>query len=155
PTKGDYLLTYAVNSGYAAEIKTWQAHHPEVLVHCFWDGDQESAQVEIQKNLFLHRIDQQKFTQLLVHCKAYACTAGFESVCEAMYLSKPIFLVPVSQHIEQANNAVDAAKTGYCHIGTHFNLDAFMKFINQEFDNSTFKKWILSAPQRYLDDLNR
>lgn len=41
-------------------------------------------------------------------CKAYASTAGFESVCEAMYLGKPILMVPA--HIEQDCNAYDAKK---------------------------------------------
>lgn len=43
-------------------------------------------------------------------CKAYASTAGFESVCEAMYLGKPILMVPA--HIEQDCNAYDAEKSG-------------------------------------------
>lgn len=43
-------------------------------------------------------------------CKAYASTAGFESICEAMYLGKPVLMVPA--HIEQDCNAYDAMKAG-------------------------------------------
>lgn len=43
-------------------------------------------------------------------CRAYATTAGFESVCEAMYLGKPLLMVPA--HIEQDCNAYDAARGG-------------------------------------------
>lgn len=43
-------------------------------------------------------------------CKAFATTAGFESVCEALYLQKPVLMVPV--HIEQECNAFDATRAG-------------------------------------------
>lgn len=43
-------------------------------------------------------------------CKAYLTTAGFESVCEALYLGKPVLMVPV--HVEQECNAWDAQKVG-------------------------------------------
>lgn len=43
-------------------------------------------------------------------CRAYATTAGFESICEAMYLGKPVLMVPA--HIEQDCNAHDAMRAG-------------------------------------------
>ena len=46
-------------------------------------------------------------------CKAYASTAGFESVCEAMYLGKPILMVPA--HIEQDCNA----SVSYTHLDVY------------------------------------
>ena len=34
-----------------------------------------------------HQLDDVKFLRYMAGCKAYATTAGFESVCEAMYPS--------------------------------------------------------------------
>lgn len=59
-------------------------------------------------------------------CKAYASTAGFESVCEAMYLGKPILMVPA--HIEQDCNAYDAEKSGAGIISSDFNLQQLLEF---------------------------
>ena len=46
------------------------------------------------------------FLEYMAGCKGYATTAGFESVCEAMYLQKPVLMVPT--HIKQECNALDA-----------------------------------------------
>ena len=45
-------------------------------------------------------------------CKGLICTAGFESVCEAMYLGKPVVMVPVAGQYEQACNALDGEHSG-------------------------------------------
>ena len=45
-------------------------------------------------------------------CKGLVCTAGFESVCEAMYLGKPVLMIPVAGQYEQACNALDAEASG-------------------------------------------
>ena len=44
----------------------------------------------------------------MADCSAMASTAGFESVCEAMCLGKPVMMVPVEGHFEQYCNARDA-----------------------------------------------
>ena len=64
----------------------------------------------IDETLSFHQIDDVKFLNAMAGCKAYASTAGFESICEAMYLGKPVLMVPA--HIEQDCNAYDAMKAG-------------------------------------------
>lgn len=46
----------------------------------------------------------------LANSKAYATTGGFESVCEAMYMGKPVLMVPA--HVEQECNAFEAMNQG-------------------------------------------
>jgi hypothetical protein len=46
---------------------------------------------------------------MMAECRHVVCTAGFESVSEAAWLGKPLFLVPVENHVEQQVNALDAA----------------------------------------------
>jgi len=47
--------------------------------------------------LTFHRLDGEKFLRMMGECKYVACTAGFESVSEAAWLGKPLFLVPVGK----------------------------------------------------------
>lgn len=58
--------------------------------------------------LTFHRLDDVKFLKMMAGCRAYATTAGFESVCEALYMGKPCMLIPA--HVEQECNAVDAER---------------------------------------------
>lgn len=64
----------------------------------------------MDETLSFHQIDDVKFLNAMAGCRAYASTAGFESICEAMYLGKPVLMVPA--HIEQDCNAYDAMKAG-------------------------------------------
>ena len=59
-------------------------------------------------------------------CRAYATTAGFESICEAMYLGKPVLMVPA--HIEQDCNAHDAMRAGAGTISDSFDLKPLLRF---------------------------
>jgi uncharacterized protein (TIGR00661 family) len=152
-TRGDYILAYSVNKGYAEQLKSWQQRNPEVVIHYFWDGKQDIACEEVQKNLFFHKLNRELFLEYLMHCNGYVSTAGFESVCEAICLGKPILLIPVNQQLEQANNAKDALKTGNCMQETSFELDNFMTFIEKDFTNESFRTWAKSAPKLFLEQL--
>jgi uncharacterized protein (TIGR00661 family) len=130
PTRQDYILAYSVNCGYAEELKAWQAKHPDQLVHYFSDRPQNEACVEIQPNLFFHKLDQKLFMNYMVNCSGIACSAGFESVCEAMYLQKPIMLVPTAHHFEQLCNAKDASMQAGCSVNDTFGLDQLQVMIS-------------------------
>lgn len=81
-------------------------------------------------------------------CKAYASTAGFESVCEAMYLGKPILMVPA--HIEQDCNAYDA-KSGAGIISSDFNLQQLLEFAKDYHPNRDFVYWVRGAEYTLLN----
>lgn len=72
-------------------------------------------------------------------CKAYASTAGFESICEAMYLGKPVLMVPA--HIEQDCNAYDAMKAGAGIISDSFDLQPLLRFAGEYTPNRHFVYW--------------
>jgi len=48
----------------------------------------------------------------MAKCKGLVTTAGFESVSEAMFLRKPVLMIPVKGHFEQFCNSRDAFKIG-------------------------------------------
>lgn len=144
PTAQNYILAYSVNKGYADEIKKWQENHSETVIHYFGDVSDEEDNVEIQKNLIFHKPNQELFEQYLIGCKGYISTAGFESICEALHLGKPTLLVPVVNHLEQLNNAIDAQNTGLCLQAQFFDVDKLIEFINSshQLNNDKFKKWV-------------
>lgn len=108
----DFFLAYMVNPGYAEEVLTFAKANPTVRIKAFWDK-KEAKEIEFPlPNLSFHLVNDQTFLEAMAACKGLVCTAGFESVCEAMYLGKPIMMVPVAGQYEQACNALDAEASG-------------------------------------------
>jgi uncharacterized protein (TIGR00661 family) len=147
PTEGDYLHGYMLNSGFSEEVKAWHQEHPEVKIHFFWDKKGETEATRINDNLVFHPLDDALFVHYMAGSKAYATTAGFESVCEAMYMDKPVMMVPT--HIEQACNAHDASMSGSCIVSDSFNLDKLLElsesYSSTHAPNLQFRHWVNQA----------
>lgn len=147
-TQGDYLHGYMVNAGFGENIKIWHGAHPEVPLHFFWDKQDEEEVCRVDETLTFHQIDDVKFLRYMAGCKAYATTAGFESVCEAMYLGKPLLMVPA--HIEQDCNAYDAARSGAGVISDGFDLERLLAFSGSYRPDTSFRYWVRSCNWRIL-----
>lgn len=154
PEKGDFILVYLLNDGYAEDIAEWHAKHPEVVIHAFWDRHGAAEVTEMQPNLTFHRLSGEKFLNYMRKCRAFVSTAGFESICEAMYLGKPVMLVPTEGHFEQQCNAIDAVKAGAGMTSDHFDFDSFLPFLETfEGDYTAYRKWVASAEHYFLKHL--
>ena len=153
PETGDFILGYMVNDGYAEEIMTWQAEHPDTEIHCFWDRKNKPETYSPQKNLTFHQINNTLFTEMMRKCKGYISTAGFESICEAMYLQKPIMMIPVDSQYEQACNAIDAEISGAGIQSATFDVSKLLKFISQFKPNEDFKQWAAQTERILLEEL--
>ncbi len=142
PTTENYILVYMTQHSLADELLKWHAKNPKVMVHCFWDKPQNTEVYKYSRNLHFHRINGQKFLEMMQNCKGLVTTAGFESVCEAMYLGKPTMMIPVPKHYEQACNALDAKRAGAGISGVKFDLTAFLDYIPHHKDTrSDFQTW--------------
>ena len=146
--EGDYLHGYMVNAGFGENVMNWHNKHLGVPLHFFWDKPDEEEEHRVDETLSFHQIDDVKFLQYMAGCKAYATTAGFESVCEAMYLGKPLLMVPA--HIEQDCNAYDAARTGAGIMADEFDLGRLLKFSESYRPDATFRYWVRSCDWRIL-----
>lgn len=140
PRKGNYLHGYLLNSGFSEEVKEWHAVHPEVPMHFFWDKREAKETTKVDDTLSFHQLNDVRFVKYMANAKAYATTAGFESVCEAMYLDKPVLMVPT--HIEQACNAHDASLSGAGAVAEHFDLDALLHLSEKHRPNPVFRHWV-------------
>lgn len=112
PTKGDFFLCYMVNPGYGQEVKKFAEANPSVQIVAFWDQKSFPSGYQPTPNLIFYQVNDQLFLEKMAACKGLVSTAGFESICEAMYLGKPVMMVPVAGQYEQACNAVDAEISG-------------------------------------------
>jgi UDP:flavonoid glycosyltransferase YjiC (YdhE family) len=84
----------------------------------------------------------------MARCSALVCTAGFESVCEALYFSKPVMLIPVEGHFEQYCNARDTARIGAGVYSKHFDFDpAVIQQLQQTLPGETYKVWVDQFPE--------
>ena len=150
---GDYLHGYLLNAGFGIDVRKWHESHPQTSLHFFWDKPDENDELCLDKTLTFHRINDVKFLRYMSGCKAYATTAGFESVCEAMYLGKPMLMVPA--HIEQDCNAYDAAQSGAGIVADTFDLSRLLEFAEHYTPNVGFRYWVRSAENRFLEILER
>ncbi|MBN7811089.1 glycosyltransferase [Algoriphagus sp. H41] len=112
PSEGDFYLAYMVNAGYAAEAMHFAQQNPELKIKAYWDKKDAAESEYPLPNLSFHQVNDRTFLQDMAACKGLACTAGFESVCEAMYLGKPVLMIPVAGQYEQACNALDGQASG-------------------------------------------
>ncbi len=149
-----FVLIYLLNSGYADEVIRWHEAHPAVRLHCFWDRAGAPPVLRHDAALTFHRIDDEKFMALMARCRGLVCTAGFESVGEAMYLGKPVQMVPVEGHFEQRCNALDGVRAGAGIRSTGFEVDRLAAHLPRyRKPGPTFRRWVESAGRRFLREI--
>jgi uncharacterized protein (TIGR00661 family) len=151
-TDGGYLLGYVLNPAYADEVRDWHRKHRDVKLHLFWDKRDAPETLEVAPGLTFHRLDDRRFLEMMAGCSGYATTAGFESVCEAMWMGKPALMVPA--HLEQEINAHDAAGIGAGVVSRDFDLSLLTQFIPRyAVDTEKFRSWVASAEELFIRHL--
>jgi uncharacterized protein (TIGR00661 family) len=151
---GEFVLAYLLNHGYAEQIIAWHKKNPRTALHCFYDKPDAPPEFRYDDTLTFHRLDGEKFLRMMAECKFVACTAGFESLAEAAWLGKPLFLVPVENHVEQRINAIDATRAGLGVADTSFNLDRLSE-LPDWLDNAKYRAWLNRAESILLRNLEQ
>lgn len=152
PTDGGYVLGYLLNAGFAEDVRNWHSAHPQVPLRFFWDKADAPAVTKVDDGLSFYALDDGEFIRQMSGCRAYASTAGFESICEAMYMGKPLLMVPA--HIEQKCNAWDATRSGAAVASEDFDLDVLLDFAQGSFRrDEAFPEWARSASSVFLREL--
>lgn len=151
-TDEGYILVYLLNKGYSEELMEWHQLNPNTKIHCFWDNQEVSDEYCPHPNLTFHLLNDSKFLEYMAGCSGYVSTAGFESICEAMYLSKPVMVVPVEGHYEQSCNVIDALGAGAGISSQTFDLSRFVRFLRYfEADHDKFRQWVADADYKFLN----
>ena len=150
----DFFLVYITHQSLSKQIINWHLQHPEIQLHCFWDNADVSDVFQFDETLTFHRINSKKYLQMLASCKALVTTAGFESVCEAMYLGKPVMMVPVPNHFEQECNALDGVISGAGVRCKTFDLSVLLEYLPKHQDQSEkFRKWYQSGEAMLIHEI--
>ena len=147
------LLVYLIHPTAAPAVEAWAARHPETPVHVFGMPD---GAVPAVPSVTFHRLDGERFLDAMARCRAVVCTAGFESVCEAMAMGKPALMVPLAGHVEQRCNARDAVGAGaglYAPTLGDDALDALMEMAPQP--PSALRAWAGRAKDVFVEEIER
>ena len=150
-SNGTYIHGYMVNSGFSAQVQAWHQARPDIPLRFFWDRKGEKEVRRVDATLSFHPLDDQAFLEQMGGCRAYASTAGFESICEAMYMGKPVLMVPA--HIEQDCNAHDAARYGAGIVADDFDLERLLAYAEHYQLNTTFRYWVRSAERIIMQSI--
>lgn len=150
---GGFILGYMVNCGFADEVHQWCSENPGHEMHVFWDNREAPEVLDAGCGLHFHRLDDVLFLEMMKRCSFYISTAGFESVCEARYRSKPMVLVPT--HIEQTINAEDAAYDGNCLVSDVFSPEKTTALKPCSAVDVEFVEWVDSASETIIPMLVR
>ena len=151
---GNFTLVYLLNHGYAGQISRWSDAHPQTRLHCFYDKPDAPTEFQHSPALTFHKLDGEKFLNMMAECRNVVCTAGFESVSEAAWLGKPLLLVPVENHVEQQVNAMDAQQFGIALAEKSFNLDRLAE-LPDRLPTETFHAWLDCAPKKFFQALEQ
>jgi uncharacterized protein (TIGR00661 family) len=151
PKAGTRWLIYLTHYRLADEIMAWSEKHPSIKLDCFWDNPSHKSIYEYSESLTFHPIDAEKYLEKMTDCVGLISTAGFESVAEAMYLGKPVMMVPVPNHIEQMINAYDGELSGAGVRAGSFDLNVFNDYLpHHKLVQERYQYWVSQANFGYL-----
>jgi uncharacterized protein (TIGR00661 family) len=137
----------------AAEVEAWHRRRRDVRLHCFWDRDHHQP----HPNLTFHSLCGERFLRLMARARGVVCTAGFESISEALWLGKPVYMVPTPGHLEQRTNALDAARTGAGLCNARFDLGDFLRYLDAQGPEARaamrrqFQAWVRQGEARFVE----
>lgn len=106
------------------------------------------------KNAKYKQISLVSFTKDLVNCSCVVSTAGNQLISEAVYLGKPLLVIPERNQFEQSFNAKMLVKEGF---GTSvqregFNKDTLNKFI-KDVNKYKYKRGLADDTYLVVDDI--
>ncbi|MCM0059462.1 MAG: glycosyltransferase [Algoriphagus sp.] len=146
----DFFLTYMVNPGYGQEVIAFAKTNPTIQIKAFWDKKGAAENEYPLPNLSFHQVNDQKFLEAMAACKGLLCTAGFESVCEAMYLGKPVVMVPIAGQYEQACNALDGEQSGAGKKADFFDFKLLTSLpLPDACHTKDYQEWAESWPETF------
>ena len=148
PSEGGFYLTYMVNSGYSKEVIAFAKANPQLKIRAYWDKKDAAETENPLTNLSFHRVCDKNFLRDMAACKGLVSTAGFESICEAMYLGKPVMVIPVAGQYEQACNALDTVHSGAGISSENFDFSKLEEHLQNGFVlKENIQEWAETWPK--------
>lgn len=144
-----FLLVYLWRPELLNEIREWCEENDEMPVHCYLHHPEKKENDQVLPNLTLHHLNDKTFLRMMAKCSGIATTAGFETTAEAMWLEKPLLMVPT--HIEQQCNALDASMLGGAYASAMFDLERLRHITPR--DQTAFREWVRRADEIFVGEI--
>ncbi len=146
-----FLLLYLYHHSCKDAVIRWHENHPDVTLHCFWNSPEAPATLHYDDTLTFHPLHGKRFLDMMSRCQGLVTTSGFESMAEAMYLGKPLMLIPTRKHFEHHCNGADGVAEGAAIRAGEFELDQLLEFIPRyRYDASRFRAWVHRAEDVFV-----
>jgi uncharacterized protein (TIGR00661 family) len=143
-----FILVYLTQAALVYEVIREAEKHPNTVFEIFIDKELSQK----PSNVRINPISSTIFLQKMALCKGVISTAGFEAICEAMYLGKPALMVPIKNHYEQHCNAIDGQRAGAGLFTQKIDVGQFLEYIETH-QPAYQQKWIDSAETTFLKEL--
>ena len=153
PYNGEYVNGIMSNEELLEDINRFHAAYPDVSLRLFWNNSDADEETIIDNTLSFHLITDSKFLNYIGKCKVLYSNAGFESICEAMYLGKPLMMHPYL--IDQICYAHNAQKLGAGIINKDFDVNKILHYAETYKLNREFIYWARSSERQILNEIEK
>ena len=156
PTTGTYVLAYTTQPGLKTAVMKAHQQRPDIPLRYYHAGV-PTAEEPVDATLTCYKIDGPRYLNAMQHCRALVTTAGFESVCEALYLGKPVLMIPQPNHYEQMGNALDGQRAGVGLAANAFDLNRLLNYLptHDAQVSQRFRDWYGQGHFLFLAALHR
>ncbi len=130
----NYILVYTSIINYQEISKILCKLNEKFLIF----GAREN---KVEKNLIFRKFSDREFDKALLNCKAVITGGGINLISEALYLKKPLLVIPFKNQFEQTLNALYVKNNNYGEMYEELNEENLQKFLNNldEYKKCNFK----------------
>jgi len=151
PVEGDHIHIYCLQPGFLDSIINLAKRMPEKEFRVFLHEIKNEPQLPSNVNIYF--ISEVKFRKSMTTASLIICTSGFETPAEAIYLNKPLIVVPSKGHFEQYCNALDVLRIKAAVVWDSFNID-IDPVLKDNPAHDNFVKWISMSEEILLKHLS-
>lgn len=129
PANKDFTLVY-LNSFADEELLEFFSKGTFAL-NRFVIYSKTAKQLSKHGNCVIKPLNNDSFVEDITDCSAVITAAGFQTVSEALYLGKKLFVIPIKKQSEQIGNAKELAEMGV-HTATGLNAEEIKFWLDHE-----------------------
>lgn len=144
---GNHIHIYCLQPGFIGSIVKLAVKFPQMEYRVFLH--EFNNDISLPLNVTVSLISGDKFRESMRNCGLVICTAGFETLAEAIYLNKPLIIVPSKGHFEQYCNAIDAQRVNGANVEESFIINDLPSFTGNP-AHVHFMQWIRMSEEILL-----
>lgn len=146
-SENEYILVYQSSDSNKRLIRDIKNVNYNFLVYGFLGKK--------KKNITFREFNERDFIKDLANCTAVITNGGNLLISEAIFLGKPVLVIPILKHFEQLMNAAYFKKLGYGLYIRKSNEKAISKFIsNIDFYKTNLRKYRRSDNSKFFEKLD-